>query len=140
MGRYLYKAKRIYDDQWVIGNMVIDEDGEKNIVEPAVIARDGHHLSINSDMPMFFFQESFCQCTGLEDETNQMIFEHDLVAFTDMHSTESGYAELDCVGEVLWDDETSSFYVTERLSAESYEILDGNCIVIGNTFDNQELI
>lgn len=49
----------------------------------------------------------------------------------------SGYAEADCAGEVLWDDETMSFQVTNRLSAESYEVL-GECSVIGNIFDNPE--
>ena len=39
----------------------------------------------------------------------------------------------------MWDDETLSFQVTERLSAESYEVLDG-CKVIGNIFDNPELL
>lgn len=140
MERYLYKAKRIYDDQWVIGNMVIDQVGEKHIIEPAIVFQDGHHLSIESDMPMFFQQNSFCQCTGMEDEAGRMIFEHDLVAFTDLYSTENGYDERECVGEVLWDEETLSFYVTERLSAESCDILDRNCMIIGNSFDNLELI
>lgn len=139
MDRHIYKAKRIYDDKWIIGNMVIDETGEKHIIEPSVIVQDGHHLNIESDMPMFFRQDSFCQCTGMEDEADRMIFEHDIVAFTDFYSTESGYAEGECVGEVLWDDETLSFYVTERLSAESCDILDRNCKVIGNRFDNPEL-
>lgn len=45
----------------------------------------------------------------------------------------------DCIGQVVWDNETLSFQVTERLSAESYEVLD-ECAVIGNIFDNKELL
>lgn len=68
-----------------------------------------------------------------------MIFEHDVIAFLDTYSTESGYAEADCIGKVVWDDETMSFQVTNRLSAESYEVLD-ECSVIGNAIDNPELL
>ena len=56
-----------------------------------------------------------------------------------MYSTENGYSERGCVGKVVWDDETISFQVTNRLSAESYEVLD-ECLVIGNIFDNPELL
>lgn len=62
-----------------------------------------------------------------------------IVAYCDTYSTESGLSEADCIGEVLWDDETMSFQVTNRLSAESYEVLD-ECSVIGNIFDNPELL
>lgn len=58
-----------------------------------------------------------------------------------MTSTENGYSERYQTGEVLWDDETLSFQVTNRLSAESYEVLQGSdCKVIGNIFDNPELL
>ena len=71
-----------------------------------------------------------------------MIFEHDIVSYLDGYSTDNGFSEAYPVGEVLWDDETLSFQVTERLSAESYEVLDGgDCIkVLGNRFDNPELL
>lgn len=44
------------------------------------------------------------------------------------------------IGQVVWDEETISFQVTERLSCESYEALDGECEVISNIFDNPELL
>ena len=50
-----------------------------------------------------------------------------------------GYAEADCIGQVLWDNETLSFQVTNRMSAESYEVLD-ECAVICNIFDNPEFL
>ena len=64
---------------------------------------------------------------------------NDVVGFLDAYSTENGQAEMDCIGKVVWDDETISFQVTNRLSAESYEVLD-ECCVIGNIFDNPELM
>ena len=83
--------------------------------------------------------DTICQCTGLKDKNGKLIWENDIVAYWDTYSTENGLAEADCVGEVMWDDETISFQVTNRLFAESYEVLD-ECNVIGNIFDNPELI
>lgn len=85
-------------------------------------------------------QSTICQCTGLKDKNGRVIWENDIVAYWDSYSTESGLAEADCIGKVVWDDETISFQVTNRLSAESYEVLGDECSVIGNVFDNQELL
>ena len=67
---------------------------------------------------------------------------HDIVSYLDGYNTDNGFSEGYPVGEVLWDDETLSFQVTERLSAESYEVLDGGDYikVLGNRFDNPELL
>lgn len=54
-------------------------------------------------------------------------------------SAEEIDTEDDCIGKVVWDDETISFQVTNRLSAESYEVLD-EYSVIGNIYDNPELL
>lgn len=84
-------------------------------------------------------ESTICQCTGLKDKNGKLIWENDVVGFWDTYSTENGQAEMDCIGKVVWDDETISFQVTNRLSAESYEVLD-ECSVIGNIFDNPELL
>ena len=83
--------------------------------------------------------DTICQCTGLKDKNGKLIWENDVVGFWDKYSTENGQAEMDCIGKVVWDDETLSFQVTNRLSSESYEVLD-ECSVIGNIFENPELL
>lgn len=83
--------------------------------------------------------ETLCQFTGKTDETGKKIYEKDIVGFIDITSTESGYSEHNCVGEVLWDEEECCFHVTDRLSAESWEILN-ECRILGNTFDNKEIL
>ena len=123
--RYLFKAKHF--DEWHIGNIVKEPDG--------LYIRD-----IKENVMAYIDDEStICQCTGLKDKNGKLIWENDVVAYWDTYSTESGYAEADCIGKVVWDAETISFQVTNRLSAESYEVLD-ECSVIGNKFDNPELL
>ena len=53
-------------------------------------------------------------------------------------STENGYSEKSCLGKVFWDEEECCFHVTNRLSAESWEVLEW-CKVVGNVFDNKEM-
>ena len=83
--------------------------------------------------------ETLCQFTGKTDEAGKKIYEKDIVGFVDITSTESGYSEHICVGEALWDEEECCFHVTNRLSAESWEVLN-ECRVLGNTFDNKEIL
>jgi len=79
------------------------------------------------------------QYTGRKDINDKEIFEGDIVSFDDCTSTESGYCERGCIGVVEWCNETVSFEVSNRLSAESYEVLD-ECVIIGNIYENPELL
>ena len=82
--------------------------------------------------------ETLCMYTGHDDQEGNKIWQNDYVEFIDNTSTENGFSERCCTGKVTWDDETASFQVSGRLSAESYEVLDG-CTVTGNAYDNPEL-
>lgn len=125
--RYLFKGKTICGD-WVRG--LLANNGDK------------WYISNNAGRPFAFEirPDTICQCTGLKDKNGKLIWENDIVAYWDSYSTENGLAEADCIGKVVWDDETISFQVTNRLSAESYEVLGDECSVIGNVFDNPELL
>ena len=125
MREILFKAKGQTDDKWHIGFLA-------NLYGGICIIRENEHEWICKP-------ETICQCTGLKDKNGKLIWENDVVGFWDTYSTENGHAEMDCIGKVVWDDETISFQVTNRLSAESYEVLD-ECSVIGNIFDNPELL
>lgn len=142
--RYLFKAKRLDNGEWVIGNLIqnpffkgvrswISSEQEDKTRLRSISRTQALWNSIEVD------SSTICQCTGLKDKNGNLIWENDIVAYLDTYSTDSGYSEADCIGEVVRDDETMSFQVTNRLSAESYEVLD-ECSVIGNIFDNPGLL
>ncbi len=68
--------------------------------------------------------------TGFYDEKGVEILEGDIVSFLDFYNTECGYCEQYCIGKVIYNEETKSFEVTDRLYAESYEILDRGCLIL----------
>ena len=127
--RHLFKAKRLDNGEWVQGYLF-------GIWEKRYIL-----WGMTNDIPNMIEvgPSTICQCTGLKDKNGKLIWENDVVLFWDTYSTENGQAEMDCIGKVVWDDETISFQVTNRLSSESYEVID-ECSVIGNIFDNKELL
>ena len=135
--RYLFKAKRLDNGEWVQGYLVYDNRNELYRVIMEIQYSTG--TCITTDNAPRVDSSTICQCTGLKDRNGKLIWENDIVGFWDTYSTENGQAEMDCIGKVVWDDETISFQVTNRLSAESYEVLD-ECSVIGNIFDNPELL
>lgn len=128
--RYLFKAKRVDNGEWVIGNLVFSVYTRNDVC----VGQYGNDIGMHIVDP-----STICQCTGLKDKNGNLIWENDIVGYWDTYSTDNGTAEADCIGKVVWDNETISFEVTERLSAESYEVLD-ECSVISNIFDNPELL
>lgn len=134
--RYLYRAKRTDNGEWIEGYYAYAYGKHYIITVGVTCALPPYHWYFkNHEVD----PSTICQCTGKTDIEKNLIFEHDAVSFLDATSTEYGYSEHLQVGEVLWDDETASFQVTERLSAESYEVLE-DCKVLGNTIDNPELL
>lgn len=130
MREILFKAKRIDTGEWVYGDLTRNRRTGNCYIVSAVCGC-AHPYNVDA--------ETICQYTGLKDKDGNRIWENDYVAFIDILSTENGYSEYQCAGEVVWDEETVSFQVTDRLSAESYEVLD-ECAVIGNSFDNPDML
>lgn len=151
MREVLFKAKLKGKSQWIEGfycemqetTYCFKEDYERNPVPV-------HHLiavdtmtdwGLPNKLQLYEVDpETRCQYTGFFDEDEKKIFEGDIVGFIDCTSTESGYSEHNCRGQVVWDEESGSFQVENRLCAESYEVLNGGCKVLGNVFDNPELL
>ena len=136
--RYLFKAKRTDNGEWVQGYLVYDNRDKLYRIIMDIQYSTG--TCITTDNAPRVDSSTICQCTGLKDKNGKLIWENDIVSYWDSYSTENGLAEADCIGKVVWDGETISFQVTNRLSAESWEVLDDECSVVGNAIDNPELL
>lgn len=136
--RYLYRGKRIDTGEWVYGLPSCDEDGE--IEEIEVWSEDD--INFYSVDP-----STVCQCTGLKDDDGTLIFENDVLSLKDEISKcewkavvkfgnpNSEYTwgwqlvpitECDANKDILMWVETEMGYMY--------------CEVIGNIFDNPELL
>ena len=135
-----FRGKRLDGQGWVVGyplEKFQEIDGEPRIVIDTcrTFANDGYHSLEQYEV----LPESVGQWTGLVDRHGNEIYEGDVVGFEDATQTEGGAYEQNCIGVVEWGEETASFEVTNRLSAESWEVLC-ECVVIGSIHDNPELM
>ena len=131
MMEILFRGKREDNGEWVYGDFYRKFCVTGLVYDYMISTRDGMAYPV--------IPKTVGQYTGHKDNDGKRIFDGDVVGFADMSSTEAGYYEQSCIGEVIWDKETISFQVTNRLSAESYEVVD-DCTVIGNIHDNPELL
>ena len=132
--------------RWVYGNLIVDENGTKYIVDNKLFSADGHHLAYEpTDEPVFINQDTIGQYTGMEDSTGKEIYEGDII-----QSTKSKYKRFDNDGiyEVYFNEFLCHFALVDS-SVEWHEkhgayddyTLTGaktkDFEVIGNIFDKE---
>lgn len=131
MDRYLYKAKRINNGEWVTGSLLTCEDGTCKIATSLLeVKTNGPILVCAYDVD----RDTICQCTGLKDKNGKLIWENDIIR------CEVGTAK------VIWD---KSEWRIEWLKNDLWrkdlyywavEDIQRIVVVIGNIFDNKELL
>lgn len=124
--RYLFKAKRIASGDWLVGYVVkYGYTGrEKYYIVPSY-ASDLYAIEIDPS--------TICQCTGLKDENDKLIWENDIIR------CKVGTAK------VIWD---KSEWRIEWLKNDLWRkdlyywaVEDiQRIVVIGNIFDNKDLL
>ena len=134
--RYLCKAKRTDNGEWVIGGLVrYGFTGREKYYIVPWYASDLYALEIDSS--------TICWCTGLMDRNGALIFENDIVN----GSAKRGAAFYECL--VLWNECKARFDVrtmdcnfpmtldecTDDISMSGFDYE-----VIGNKFDNPEML
>lgn len=138
--RYLYKAKRIDNGEWVQGNILLDI--EKN--KPSETYR--FYPIDHVDICRVVDETTICQCTGLKDKNGKLIWENDVVKkefYTDYDNCANSeeYIGIVKVTDCAWVIETIRDKCTRPIfEAMSYSEDVEHFEVIGNIFDNPELI
>lgn len=128
--RYLCKAKRTDNGEWVIGGLVRYgfTGREKYYIVPSY-ASDLYALEIDPS--------TICWCTGLKDKNGKLIFENDILS----GHIDVGFPEDEMRKRVVWHE---NGWCTNELRCDDYEELDDfdseNFEVIGNMIDNPELL
>ena len=143
MEQYKVKAKHKQSGIWLFGVPLTIENKDMLLLEDTENGLRVHYVEdemwLGEVYAVEIDKETICRPTGKTDINGNVIWENDIVGFLDTSAYDNGYAEYYCRGQVMWDEETMSFQVTERISCESYEAVM-ECDVIGNIFDNPELL
>ena len=133
--RYLYRAKRTDNLEWVEGHYITNEkDPNHAYIGYLFGVVDGmvHDTDIVEVIP-----STICQCTGLRDKNGKLIWENDiLVGYLD-----NMYPENATYAQVIWD--KNGFYTKEQYSDDISlmdEFDEKHFEVCGNIFDNPELM
>lgn len=145
--RFLYKAKRTVNNEWVQGYLF--KIGECYKILP--VDFDSPALSVKED--------TICQCTGMEDNNYKLIFENDIVEFQRKKNDKNPDRYL-----LWWNKEMSAMtaidvnYSRQKCEFDGHDYIGLNVYsdfplmvqdpyvdfydikVIGNIIDNPELV
>ena len=127
--RYLCKAKRTDNGEWVIGGLVRYgfTGREKYYIVPSY-ASDLYALEIDPS--------TICWCTGLQDKNGKLIWENDIVRTV--------YDGNEHIYQVVWDESELDFKATNGKEnyKSNFEYLPccDEIEILGNCFDNPELL
>ena len=136
--RYLCKAKRVDNGEWVQGYLF--DDGFENgriFIGGLVIEKYNGTACDDWNVTGIDFCEvdpsTICQCTGLKDKNGNLIWENDIIAYRDC--TEEKYV-------IAWELDKACFeYQQYSCSIMNFDELSSCEVeVIGNIFDNPELL
>ena len=133
--RYLFKAKRLDNGEWVIGNLIqnpffkgvrswISSEQEDKTRLRSISRTQALWNSIEVD------SSTICQCTGLKDKNGNLIWENDIVKINNSKvNTVITFRDFEIICTI-----PNEKYYKHRLEYDTeYE-------VIGNLFDNPELL
>ena len=125
--RYLFKAKRADNGEWVQGYYY-------------QIWENGYILwGMTNDVPNMIEVDvsTICQCTGLKDKNGELIFENDIIERLGIHDINGP-----SIGIIEYDVENTSFLIhwTDIANYSPTFHWKNRIGVIGNIFDNPELL
>ena len=133
--RYLYRAKRTDNGEWIVGSLIqtsylgsirswisSEQEDKARLREISANQAVWRAFEVRTD--------TICQCTGLKDKNGKLIWENDILNSGNL--------------VVKWREELASYCLTKKgwmyqhFFGEAVDACD--CEVIGNIFDNPELL
>ena len=134
--RYLYRAKRADNGEWVQGALF---NGESHCIIGQEIKFSPYTEHECKIVGYEVDRDTICQCTGLKDKNGKLIWENDVVKqFADCNELGNS---LYFFYQIRWNNEYSAFEGYEIYTEETVLFPDLEDIeVIGNIFDNPELL
>ena len=122
----LFRGKRIDNGEWVEGKDIMHETVRGKLC-----------LSNVGEDWVSVEPETVGQYTGLTDKNGKKIFEGDIIKYK-ANATYLGRF-FECIGKVEYN-EKSAFYAVDAKYAKNYDYFPLRCEVIGNKWDNSELL
>ena len=137
-----FRGKSEVFNEWLIGNLVVADNGTYCICKPQEMEMDGHHIRQFADRPLYVNPETIGQFTGEIDDNEKEIYEGDIIRFSFLdHDSDTGWhGTIKTINVVRFE------YAEFRIDTYPYRInhcwdmTDAQVEVIGNIYDNPELL
>lgn len=135
---YIFRGKRKDNGEWIEGNLVYSQTTTRGVITEIYTLKMTYEVNT----------KTVGQCTGLKDKNGKLIFEGDVVKLTDTNNNIEWKAYVvfgNPYGEFNWG--WNLMYIGEKTKVDTDILLwtemeetGAYCEVIGNVYDNPELL
>lgn len=146
--RHLFKAKRLDNGEWVIGNLILSEDAEDGweaIIIPTsnsnMYTKGGTSGALSFEIWHRVNKDTICQCTGLIDKNRKLFWENDIVLYKGRYApVKFGMYQASCNQMTATHQGFYLSFPEETCYRSDLGYWKNKVEDVGNIFDNPELL